>query len=97
MEAWNFSGAERAYTLRFDTASYRTPRRLEVLLDDRSLGQWTIDGGRHITIPLALIPGSHLLTFRSLDPSISPNDIDPRSDDARQLALAVANLTLNDR
>jgi len=97
VEAWNFSGAERAYTLRFDTASYRTPRRLEVLLDGRSLGQWTIDGGRNIVIPLALTPGSHLLTFRSLDPSISPNAIDPRSADDRQLALAVANLTLSDR
>lgn len=26
VEAWNFSGADRTYTLRFDTASYRTPR-----------------------------------------------------------------------
>ena len=97
VEAWNFSGAEHAYTLCFDTASYRTPRRLEVLLDDRSLGQWTIDSGRNITIPLTLTPGSHLFIFRSLDPSISPNEIDSRSDDDRQLAIAVANLTMNDR
>ena len=97
VEAWNFSGTTRDDTLRFDTASYRTPRQLEVLLDGRSLGQWTIAGGSNIAIPLALTPGSHLLTFRSLDPSISPNDIDPRSADDRQLAIAIANLVLNDQ
>jgi len=97
VEAWNFSGAERPYTPRFDTASYQTARRLEVLLDNRSLGQWTIDNAQEIAIPLTLAPGSHLFTFRSLDPPISPNDVDPRADDDRQLAIAVANLALNDR
>ncbi len=97
VEAWNFSGTDRTYTLRFDTASYRTPRRLAIMLDNRSLGQWTIDSARQIAIPLTLSPGSHLFTFRSLDPSLSPNDVDSRSDDDRQLAIAVADLTLNTR
>lgn len=97
VEAWNFSGAEHTYTLRFDTVSYRTPRHLEVLLDGRSLGRWTIDSARDIAIPLTLTPGSHLFTFRSLDPPSTPNDLDPRSQDDRQLAIAIANLTLNNR
>lgn len=97
VEAWNFSEAARDYTLRFDTASYRTPRRLEVLLDDQLIGQWQFDNAREITIPLVLTPGSHRFTFRSLDPPTRPNSIDPQSLDDRDLAIAVANLVLADR
>ena len=96
-EVWSFAEASRAYTLRFDTFTYQTPRRLEVLLDGQSLGTWQVTGPRAIELPLALAPGAHRLEFRSLDPPTSPRSLDPASKDDRALSIAIANLTLTAR
>ena len=93
-EVWSFAEASREYTLRFDTFTYQTPRRLEVLLDGQSLGTWQVTGPRTIELPLALAPGAHRLEFRSLDPPASPQSLDPTSKDDRALSIAIANLTL---
>lgn len=93
-EVWSFADASREYTLRFDTFTYQTPRRLEVLLDGRSLGSWQVTGPRTIELPLTLAPGAHRLEFRALDPPTQPSALDPASKDDRALSIAIANLTL---
>ena len=93
-EVWNFADASREYTLRFDTFTYQTPRRLEVLLDGRPLGSWQVTGPRTIELPLTLAPGAHRLEFRALDPPTQPSALDPASKDDRALSIAIANLTL---
>jgi hypothetical protein len=97
MEVWTFAAAPREYTLRFDTFTYQTPRRVEALLDGQSLGIWQVTGPRTIEVPLALAPGAHRLEFRSLDPPTSPATLDPASKDDRALSIAIANLTLAER
>lgn len=96
-DVWNFTDVARDYTLRFDTSTYRTPRRLEVRLDGQVLGQWEVTNGRHIEIPVRLASGGHLLEFLTLDPPVRPLDLDPAIRDDRSLSFAVANLVLADR
>ena len=93
-EVWNFAEAPRDYTLRFDTFSYQTPHRLEVMLDGRSLGFWQVTGPRSIELPLTIVPGAHRLEFRSLDPPTQASALNPASNDDRALSIAIANLKL---
>lgn len=96
-EVWSFGEGPRDYTLRFDTFTYQTPRRLAVSLDGAALGEWRIADPRTIALPLTLSPGAHRIEFRSLDPPTRPRDLNPRVNDDRALALALANLALVDR
>jgi hypothetical protein len=96
-EVWSFAEVARDYTLRFDTFTFQTPRRLEVLLDGRALGSWQITGPRAIEVPLTLTTGAHRLEFRSLDPPTQPSALDPANKDDRALSIAIANLTLAGR
>ena len=97
VEVWSFADTPRDYTLRFDTFTYQTPRRLAVSLDGQALGEWQVTGPRSLELPLSLTPGAHRLEFRSLDPPTHPNALDPASKDDRALSLAIANLVLADR
>jgi hypothetical protein len=96
-EVWSFADTPRDYTLRFDTFTYQTPRRLAVSLDGQALGEWQVTGPRSLELSLSLTPGAHRLEFRSLDPPTRPNALDPASKDDRALSLAIANLMLADR
>lgn len=97
VEVWTFADSPREYTLRFDTFTYQTPRRLAVSLDGAAIGEWQVGGPQAIAVPVTLGPGSHRLEFRSLDPPTSPRAVNPGSADDRALALAIANLTLAER
>lgn len=92
--AWHFGPEPGHYALRFDAVSFGGPRRLEVLLDGQSLGQWRVTDTQRFDIPLTLTVGHHAIELRALDPPISPASIGLAAQDTRPLAFAITNARL---
>jgi hypothetical protein len=87
--AWHFGSPSTTVALRFDAWSFGGPRRLEVLLDGQSLGQWRVAETQRFDIPLTLSEGEHRIELRALDPPISPAAAGLSAADTRPLAFAI--------
>jgi hypothetical protein len=92
MSAWTFGETPQPYALRFDAWSYHQPRRLEVRVDGRVLGQWRVTSTQRFDIPLTLGMGEHWIELRALDPPVSPLSVG--DDDPRPLAFAISRVEL---
>ncbi len=92
--AWYFGAPSGSFALRFDAISFNNPRRLEVLLDGQSLGQWRVTETQRFDIPLTLSAGQHTITLRALDPPVTPASIGLNQRDSRPLTFAISNVYL---
>lgn len=95
VHTWQFGAASERFALRFDAWSFHEPRRLEVRVDGRSLGQWRVTETQHFDIPLSLTSGQHAIELRALDPPVSPVSVGLAGKDTRPLAFAISNLVLD--
>jgi hypothetical protein len=93
--AWSFSDQPRQFALRFDAVSFHNPRRLEVLVDGRSVGQWRVVETQRFDIPLTLTLGKHEVTLRALDSPLSPVAAGMDGADTRPLAFAISDAHLD--
>ncbi len=91
--AWNLGTTPTAATLRFDAWSFTRARTLEVWLDGRPAGRWTITERQTIAVPLTLGPGRHAIELRTADPPTRPVDVG-LGRDPRALAFGVARVTI---
>ena len=96
LTAWNLTSTAQTGELRFEAWSFFQPRRLEVSVDGRVVGEWTVGERRTYTLPLTLEPGQHRVQVRSLDPPSVPAALTGGSD-TRPLAIGVANVELQPR
>ena len=99
--AWAFVAGTQDYVLGFDVWSYQQPRRLEVRVDGRAIGQYLIanteqTGPQRLDVHLTLGTGNHQIELRSLDPPISPAQAGINTD-TRPLAFALSNVELRHR
>lgn len=92
--AWYFGAPSGDFALRFDAISFNNPRRLEVLLDGRSLGQWRVTETQRFDIPLTLTEGQHTIQLRALDPPVSPASVGLDAKDTRPLSFAISGVYL---
>lgn len=92
--AWYFGAPSGNFALRFDAISFNNPRRLEVLLDGRSLGQWRVTETQRFDIPLTLTAGQHTIELRALDAPVSPASVGLNPKDTRPLTFAIGGVYL---
>ena len=92
--AWTFGPEPQAYALRFDAWTFHRPRRLEVRVDGRVVGQWQVADVQRFDIPLTLGTGEHAIELRSLDLATSPVSVGLSTQDTRPLAFAISNFEL---
>ena len=85
--AWYLGGPSATFALRFDAISFNNPRRLEVLLDGRSLGQWRVTETQRFDIPLTLTAGQHTIELRALDAPVTPASVGGNPKDTRPLSF----------
>ena len=93
LTAWNLTPTTQTGDLQLEAWSYLQPRRLEVLLDGQSVGQWLVSERQTYRLPLALAPGQHTVRLRALDPPAIPAQVSGGTD-TRALAIGVANVVL---
>ena len=93
LTAWHFGREPQAYALRFESWSFGGPRRLEISVDGRSLGQWRVEDTQRFDLPLTLTPGRHQIELRALDPPGSPAPGNAGGDE-RPLAFNIWNVEL---
>jgi hypothetical protein len=92
--AWYFGAPSANFALRFDAISFNNPRRLEVLLDGQSLGQWRVTETQRFDIPLTLTEGQHTIQLRALDAPVSPASVGLDPKDTRPLTFAISGVYL---
>jgi hypothetical protein len=92
--AWTFGAEPWTYRLRFDAASFHRPRRLEVAVEGRVLGRWTVDGAQRFDIPLTLGSGPHRIELRALDSPDRPAGVGGAPTDTRPLAFGISGVEL---
>lgn len=91
--AWNLGAVPIAATLRFDAWSFNRARTLEVRVDGRVAGTWTLSERRTIALPVTLGPGRHEIVVRAIEPPTRPVDVG-LGRDPRALAFGVARVSI---
>ena len=91
--AWNLGAVSVLATIRFDAWSFDRARTLEVRVDGRSAGTWTLSERRTIALPVTLGPGRHEIVVRAVEPPIRPIDVG-LGRDPRPLAVGVARVSI---
>lgn len=94
LNAWSFGPEPRTYALRFDAWAYHQPRRLQILLDGRPVGEWRVEHTQRFDVPLTLTPGEHTIELRALDPPTSPASVGAAGNDTRPLSFNISNVEL---
>lgn len=93
LHVWALDDKPQVLRLRFDAATFYTPRRLRVSVDRSVLGEWLVADIQRFDIPFTLTPGLHTITLEAVEPPVTPSSV-KYGIDGRLLSFAIMNVRL---